>query len=266
MRPGFFEGCADYRLIRIATAESGRALLVALASMLYFSNSVAAEPRMLVIGDSNGPPFTNAERTGFFDIVAAEAFRRVGLDLRVVRLPAERGLLLANNGVEDGELGRIAGLERQYSNLVRVPEKLLDRHYVAFSKDSSIPAGVEAIRGRAVGYIRGWKIYESALAGAKDVIAADDAEQLFRLLQLDRIEVALYARVMGLEHIRKYRIKHVRVLDPSIYIREVFIYLHKRHAGQVPALAAALRAMKQDGTYQRAYEEKLSPYFGSGPR
>jgi len=244
----------------------GRGLLALLTSMLYLSGGLAAEPRVLVLNDVNEPPYTNAERTGFLDIIATEAFRRAGLELRLVKLPAQRALLLANDGIEDGDLTRIAGLEAQFPNLIRVPEKLVDWDFAAFSKDASIPASVEAIRGRSVGLIRGWKIYEQAMAGAEGVITVDDSEQLFRLLELDRIKVVLYVRAMGLVHIGKYGDKDVRVLEPSLYKREMYIYLHRRHAGHAPKIASALRAMKRDGTYQRAYNEKLLPYIGGSPR
>ena len=89
---------------------------------------------------------------------------------------------------------------------------------------------------------------------------------MFRLLQLDRIEVALYERLMGLAYIKEHAIKGVRVVEPPFFTRETFIHLYKSHAGQVPALAAALRAMKQDGAYQRAYDEKLLPYFSRSLR
>ena len=257
-------GCVDHPLIRIATSEGGRALLAALALMLYFSSGLAAEPRVLVLNEANAPPYSNAERTGFFDVVAIEAFRRARLELRLEKLPAERALRLSNSGVSDGELNRLSGIEIQYPNLIRVPEKLGEWHFAAFSKDASIPGRIDAIRGRTVGLIRGWKIYERAMSGAKDVITADDSDQLFRLLQLDRIEVALYERLMGLAYIKERAINGVSVLEPPLFTHETFIHLHKSHAESVSTLAAALRAVKRDGTYQRAYREKLLPYFGGG--
>ncbi len=244
--------------------ECGRALLAVLASLLCLSNGLAAERRVLVLNEANAPPYSNTERTGFFDVVAIEAFRRARLELRLIKLPAERSLWLANSGLGDGELNRLSGIETLYPNLIRVPEKMGDWHFAAFSKDASIPGRIEAIRGRTVGLIRGWKIYERAMAEAEEVITVDDPDQLFRLLQLDRIEVALYERLMGLAHIKEHAINGVRVVEPPLFIRETFIYLHQNHAGQVPALAVALRAMKRDGTYQRAYREKLLPYFEGG--
>lgn len=220
----------------------------------------AAEPRVLVLNDVNDPPLTTPERTGFLDVIATEAFRRVGFELRLVKLPAERALLLANDGVQDGDLTRIAGLEEQYPNLVRVPEKLIDWDFAAFSKDATIPADFAAIRRHSVGLIKGWKIYERNMADAERVTTVDDPEQLFRLLDRDRIEVALYARRMGLALIQKQGLKNIRPLEPLLARRAMYVYLNKRHAELVPKLTAALRALKREGFYRRVYREKLLPY------
>lgn len=244
----------------------GRALLALLSSLLYLPVTFAAEPRVLVLNEANAPPFSNPERTGFFDVVAIEAFRRAGLELRFVTVPAERALQLSNAGVSDGELNRLASVATQYPNLIRVPEKLGDWIFAAFSKDASIPGNLGAFRGRSVGFIRGWKIYEQTMAGHKDLVAAHDAEHLFRMLQLERIDVALCELQMGLAYIQAHAINGVRNIEPPISTREVFIFLHNSHAAHVPALASALRAMKQDGTYQRAYRAKLLPYVGQSPR
>ncbi len=84
----------------------------------------AAERPVLVLNNTDGPPYSTPEGDGFIDLVGGEVFRRAGLALKTVKLPAERGLINANAGIEDGDLSRIAGLERDYPNLVRVPEKI----------------------------------------------------------------------------------------------------------------------------------------------
>jgi len=241
--------------------------LLLLASLLFVSPAdFAAEPRVLILNDVNEPPFTTPEHTGFLDVIAIEAFRRIGVELRLVKLPAERALLLANDGLRDGDLTRIAGIEQQYPNLVRVPEKLIDWDFAAFSKDASIPANFEAIRRHSVGLIKGWKIYERNMAGAERVATVDDPQQLFRLLDRDRIEVVLYVRLMGLALIQKQGFKNIRLLEPPIASHAMYIYLNKRHAKLVPKLAEALRALKREGFYQRVYQQKLMPYDKVGGR
>ncbi len=235
--------------------------MLLLLSLLFCSPpDFAAKLPMLVLNGVDEPPLTNPEHSGFLDVIAAEAFRRVGVEIRLVKLPAERALLLANDGLEDGELTRIAGLNKKYPNLVRVREKLIDWDFAAFSKDTSIPASFTVIRHHSVGLIKGWKIYERAMAGAGRVTTVDDPEQLFRLLDLDRIKVALYERRMGLALIQKQGYRHIRVIEPPLTKRPMYIYLNKRYAKLAPQLTEALRALKRDGFYQRIYSEKLLPY------
>lgn len=212
---------------------------------------------VLVLNDTNEAPYTTADGTGFLDAVAGEAFRRAGVGLKLVRLPAERALINANNGLEDGDLTRIAGLDAQYPNLVRVPEKLLDWNFSAFGKIPALPARWDEIRKRSVAHIRGWKIYERELAGAKQILTAEDPAQLFRLLQLDRVEVVLYERWMGQSLVARQGMQGVYALKPPLAEREMFIYLNKRHAALAPKIAEALRAIKAEGLYDRLYREKV---------
>lgn len=238
-------------------------IALAVALCLMAGTARAAELPTLVINDTNEPPFTAPDRSGFLDAVASEAFRRAGVKLKLVKLPAERALLNVNAGIGDGDLTRIAGIETQYPNLIRVPEKLIDWTFTAYSKNDSIPARWEVMRQRQVGHVKGWKIYEQQLAGSPHVISVDDAAQLFRLIELDRIEVALYARWLGDALIRHQDIKGVHVLDPPLATREMFIYLHKRHAALAPRLAEALRAIKAEGLYDRLYRERVLSLTGS---
>jgi polar amino acid transport system substrate-binding protein len=232
---------------------AGAGLLFALPGTV-----AAADRAVLILNDTNEPPFTSEKGDGFLDIIAGEAFRRIGVELRLVKLPAERALINANAGIQDGDLSRIAGLDKQYPNLVRVPEKLVDWEFTAFSKDTSIPSDWKAIRKRPVGHIKGWKIYEQQLAGSERITTADDPEQLFRLLSVNRIDVALYERSFGAELARRQSLKDVQPLAPLLATREMFIYLHKKHAALVPALANALRAIKREGLYARVCREKLA--------
>lgn len=217
-----------------------------------------AQP-VLVLNAVTEPPLTAEDNRGFLDTVAIEAFRRLGIGLRFVHLPAERGLLNANAGIEDGELIRIAGMEKDYPNLRRVPEKMYDMDFVVFTRNPKIPSRWNEIRKQSLGYIKGWKILEANTAGAARVTTADDPDQLFRMLDLGRIEVALYDRWMGLAQVRKHRLSGIHLLEPPLARREMFIYLHKKHEALIPRVAEALRTLKKENFYQRTFREKLMP-------
>jgi len=233
---------------------------VLLALALGGPASHAANEPTLVLSDTYDTPYTTEAGDGFLDIVAAEAFRRAGLHLKMVRVSPERALLNANAGIEDGVSARIAGLEKHYPNLVRVPEKVLDFPFVAFARQTKLTnANWEALASVSVGHIQGWKIFEQNLKPGTQVTVVDDAEQLFTMLDKNRVDVALYERWLGLALAEKMGIKNVHVVEPALAEREMFIYLNKRHADKVPAIAAALRAIKADGTYGKICREKFAP-------
>lgn len=226
--------------------------------------SHAASELILVLNDTNEPPFTTKAGDGFLDIVAGEAFRRAGLRLKLVKLPPERGLVNANAGIEDGDLTRIAGLEKNYPNLVRVPEKLMDWHFVAFARQvKPAEASWAKLESYSVGHIKGWKIFEQSLMPATHITTADNSEQLFSMLDKNRIEVALYERWLGYALARQMRIENLHVVEPPLAVKEMFIYLHQGHAAKVPAIAAALRAIKAEGMYTRVCREKFAPLSSS---
>lgn len=239
-----------------AVASFRRALALA-ACVLALPAGAAG---VLVLNDTNAPPYTNEARTGFIDVVADEAFRRAGLRYELVNLPAERALRLADAGRIDGEIVRVGGLEAVYPNLLRVPEPISEVVFSAFSLNEGVPADFQALKSRSVGMIRGWKIFEQAMAGSATLVTANDPEQLFRLLTLRRVEVALYEGNMGVALTMALGIPGVHRLRPDLARRDVFTYLHRRHAAEVPRLAEALRAMKRDGFYARAVREVLGPY------
>ena len=215
---------------------------------------------VLVLNAAGSPPLINDDGTGFVERVMGEAFRRCGIELQLVHLPPERGLRNANAGIEDGEIGRTAGIEGRYPNLVRVPEAIIKLRFVAFSRKRSI--AVEnwgMLRPYRVGIIKGWKVFEDNLRGIVTPMLVDDAEQLFNLLERDRTDVVLYERWMGLAQARKRGSHDATALSPPLASLDIFTYLHKKHAGLAPKVAAALRAIKADGTYQRAFDEAIGP-------
>lgn len=226
---------------------------------------MSAAPHVLVLNNTNAPPYSNDARTGYADLIAIEAFRRIGVELRLVVVPAERALLNANAGIEDGELARIAGLEAQYPNLIRVPEKFIDWEFTSFTKDPTLAMDWPSIRLRSTAHIKGWKIYERELKGAASVIAADDPAQLFRLLETGRVDTVLYERWLGLALLKTQHLTGTIAHVPPLETRGMFIYLHRRHAAIVPSLSEALRALKAEGYYEYARRTALEPFAGASP-
>lgn len=242
-------------LLKIILRPLGGLVLLALQP----AASAFAED-ILVINTTGNPPLSTPQQDGFIDRVAAEAFRRVGLGLQTVKLPAERGLQNANDGIDDGDMVRIAGLEKAYPNLICVPEKVMDWEFNAFShRPIDLDGKWSNLSTRSVSFLIGWKILEKNVPQSADITKVKTPQQLFGLLEKRRTELVIYERWGGLQYLQDNGVTDVELLSPPFAVREMYIYLNKKHKKLVPKIAEALLAMKKDGSYERIYQQTLAP-------
>ncbi len=224
--------------------------------------SLPAQARdKLVISTSVVAPYTTPARTGFLDRLVAAVFHEAGVEAEILVYPAasERSLLNANEGLDDGQALRVAGLEKLYPNLVRVPEPVMMNDFVAMSRRPAFATpNWQALKPYSVTYIIGWKIFESNLPAGVPATPVRDAGQMFTLLARERVDVALHERWQGLAQARNSGLQ-VRVMEPPLVSVPMHMYLHKKHAALVPKVSQALARLKQDGRYQRLAAETLQP-------
>jgi polar amino acid transport system substrate-binding protein len=208
-------------------------------------------------------PLGTPERNGFLDQVVSEMLQRVGLEPSFEFLHEERGLRALNLGLDDGNLPRVKGLEKLYPNIRQVPGKVMDFHFQVFSKKPDVVVdGWDSLRGYDVAFVTGWKILEQNVK--TDVInKVSTSEQLFNLLDQDRTQLVIYEKWQGMELIRKLGLEGIRIVEPPLISKEMYLYVNKRHESLIPQLAQALAEMKEDGSYQRIYQQTLGTFLQS---
>ncbi len=221
---------------------------------------IASTP--LVITTSVGPPESNKSDTGLYDLILNEAFRRIGRQVDIDHLPSERALRNADSGLTDGEFPRISGLDGIYPDLVMVPEKLTNYEFVAFSKQPRIKiSSWDALQPYDVAIVRGWKILEKNIVNTRSLVRVKNQKLLFKLLANERADIVVYSRFAGYTYIHSQGLAgDVVILEPPLAVREMYLYLNKKHEPLVKPLAQALREMKADGTYTQIKDRVLRNY------
>ncbi|MBL7003812.1 MAG: transporter substrate-binding domain-containing protein [Gammaproteobacteria bacterium] len=256
----------NYYLLNIVSnllPSSKKALqyLVSLSCLFIFiiTTTEAVASNKIVIGTGLKPPLVSSEYSlGFLDTLAKEVFRRLDIELEVIILPAERALINANKGIEDGNLLRIKGLEKRYPNLVRVPEKMMDSEFVGYAiNDIPQQTGWDRLSGYIVTFPKGWKIFEKNTINAAKTEQVRDPVQMFKLLKEGKADIALYEKWQGILQAKKFGLKNYKVLEPSFVTLEMFMYLNKKHQKLVPEVARVLKEVKQDGTYHSIFNSSL---------
>lgn len=221
--------------------------------LLLFSFGAQAQAQdTLRINTSLKPPFSTRQLDGFFDLLLSELFHRVGLEVKFIRLPAERALQMANSGLSDGDLPRIAGLGKKYPNLIEVPEPVIQYNFVAFSKNPSPPElSWDKLSGKKVGFIIGWKIYEKNVPQTALLTKVTSPGQLFGLLAANRVDTILYERYVGKYLVAEKGMEGVQEWAPPLVVKPMHLYLHKTKRHLVNRISEELRLMKQDGSWGR---------------
>lgn len=229
-----------------------------LGLLLWMVTSLAnANGPTLTISTNNTPQDRKA-----LELLSKEAFRRAGITFQLDRNPSARSLDLANEGTIDGEGLRVGGLEQQYPNLVPVPERYIGISFVAFARDPSIKLdqGWSSLKPYRIAFINGWKLFEANAANnAQSVTKVDQPDQLFKMLDANRIDLALYTLADGAAVLKGLGMTNIAPLTPALRDADMFLYLNKKHQIYIPRIAQALRDMKADGTYAKILTQITPP-------
>ncbi len=220
-----------------------------------------AQPVKLSLTGGGAPPIIgDPGYPGFIDELARAMFKRIGVEVTVTRVPSERSLINVNAGLDDGDLFRVAGMEREYPNLVLVPEKMLDNDFVVFTKREDIEIRKwDDLKPYGVAFVIGWKPYELNVKGTRDLAKTSSIDLLLPMLENGRADLVLMDRWQGGWIAKQQQFKG-RVLEPPLLRIAEFMYLNKKHAALAPKAAKALADMKADGSYQKLYDLYLKPF------
>lgn len=191
--------------------------------------------------------------------VLRQAYKYIGIQVEIKELPGKRALILSQQGVMDGEAYRIQGIEKDYPTLLRIDVPVsVDQMYLFVKRGKIIAVeGWETIPEDAViGYQRGIQFVEKFTAKYRiATIPANSSEQLFRMLESDRVDAVVAGSKNGLRIIKELGVKDVVRLEPPIYTSVLYHYLHKKHAHLVPKITKVLKKMAASGEIQKIQEQ-----------
>lgn len=184
-------------------------------------------------------------------------YRRLGLAVEFIDLPAKRALLESSQGHLDGEVQRVSAVQSEYPSLIAVQPSINYIEPSAFVKRLDFPVdGWRSIAGYSVGIVRGVGSSERGTQGMARVEAVATMDQLMQMLAHDRIDVAVNDRFSGLLVNRRLQLSAtLRPLAPALERIALYHFLHERHRALVPRVGEAVQAMAASGELERLREE-----------
>lgn len=190
--------------------------------------------------------------------IVSEAYDRLQIPIEFIEFPGKRSLYEANAGYVDADLSRIKDVEKEFTSLRRVPTSIFWFEATAFSKNKELKInGWESLRDLRIGIMRGMVYAEKGVKGLPRVTIVDKPGHLFKMLESDRIDVAIFSDINGLALIKELRLSSIQALKPPLERIEAFHYVHKKHAALVPKLDAIFQEMKTSGQLDRMRQDFL---------
>lgn len=171
--------------------------------------------------------------------ILKHAYQEIGVKTRFEALPTLGGIAAVNRGKFDGDIARIANIERHFSNLVQVPGPVARMALAVITRqDTPLDRAALQQAGRdGFAYQRNLLLLRQRFDGGRS-FELRDAKTLLTMVDAGRARagIAVYPFI-------------ARVIDafPSLQVREdlldmvpLYHYLHERHRHLIPLLEPIL--------------------------
>ncbi|TVP61208.1 MAG: hypothetical protein EA349_00530, partial [Halomonadaceae bacterium] len=160
--------------------------------------------------------------------ILSAAYGKLGIHMETTITPSRRALLLADQGLVDGDLFRVEAVAQQYPNLVQVPYPLLQGQLIAVvapQHDNQLPDIDD--RPLEVAVRRGVIIAETTAQNlGMKLVLTDSYRQMRILLERGRVDLLLVSDIEGLSPLYLSAWGHLgRVPDPVAQFT-LYHYLH----------------------------------------
>lgn len=181
-----------------------------------------------------------------------EIYKKAGLTLTVEPLPGARANVLALSGEKDGEVARIQPYVDRNPSLVKVEPAYYYLTSAVFAKSArhiTIASKAELSNYR-VGIVRGIAHAEAATAGLSSVEVISNYEQMFRMLDAGRIDLAIDTGINGRLTLQTFGFKGIEQVGELARL-ELFHILNAKNKELAPRISKAISALRSSGELDR---------------
>jgi len=183
--------------------------------------------------------------------IMTATFERAEIKMEFHLLPGERSISLVGKGVDDGDCCRVPkAIAKDYPDLLQVPEIVYLAKFSAFAKTPHPKIeNFDSLKPFSVATVSGWKILVNNLKRIEPetLHIMDEPESMFKILQKDRLDIATYGYLSGLQTINDLGLTDISAISPPLAEVPLYLYMNKKNADHIPTLAQALKELKAEG-------------------
>ena len=190
-------------------------------------------------------------------LVLPKIYQNIGIKISITPLPAKRSQYLANSGLNDGEIMRIWTYGNENPNTIRVPTPYyyLETMPFVLKKSNIVILQKEDLRKYRLTKVRGVKHTNNITQDMNNIYEMSSTEQMFKLLQNGRVDVALTNTIDGNLMLAKLGSDKIIPMKQPLVTLPLYHYIHKDHALLVPIIDAEIKRLKNSGILKKLIEE-----------
>ncbi|MBF0266467.1 MAG: transporter substrate-binding domain-containing protein [Gammaproteobacteria bacterium] len=230
-------------------------LQVCLCSLVLAKETVQAKEKFIINTGFTAPVST------YFKKVLKEAGKRMNLDIELIEVSAERSLRLVSEGKADAECCRIHKVIKPfYPSLIDVPLSFYEMNWVAFSKDRTIKiSSWEDLSQYRAGAVTGYKLAVIKVKKhSPNPNILDTHESMFNMLNRNRIDVAVSAKLSAMKVLKDMNLKdQIMLHEPAIFKIPLTLQLAPKHRHKKQLFEQVLNKMNVDGTNGQFFKEVI---------
>jgi len=192
--------------------------------------------------------FSSVQNSGFskfaFDVMS-KAYKNIGIEIAIKPMPGKRALVASNKGEKvDGELFRISGIEKTYTNLVPVKVALHKSQWMVYTKNKEFQVkGWQSLKPYKIGIRRGIATTTKGTQGMQTVLVNNN-EQLFKMLDSNRVDIIVISKINGKKYFDASTYKDVKLLETPVSVIPVYHFLHKKNIHLLPKITKAMKELE----------------------
>lgn len=193
--------------------------------------------------------------------ILTEAYSKIGYRAEYVEFPPNRMIASFVSGQIDALVIAEASFSGDYPDSIRIETPIWVDELVAFTKAPLPVQGWESMRAYRIGYISAMFIIEKNLSGGFATFPVKDPVQLFRMLDVGRIDIVVTSRAVGELTIANLGLKNISRAKEPLAIVPNYHYLSKGNADIARKLSVVLEEMDRSGRMEQITEGTLSRLF-----
>jgi len=177
-----------------------------------------------------------------------EIYKRAGLTAKIEPSPPARNNFRVLNNQIDGEVARVGSYFEKNPSLLKVEPAFYYLETTAFAKKSRkivINSEIDLHKYR-VGIIRGVAHAQTVTEGVPNLVVVNSVEQLFEMLNLDRIDVAVDAYVNGAKALKQLKLNSIKPVA-KLAKRDLYNALIQSKSSLLPRISKVIKTMAVSG-------------------